>query len=170
MLDCVWSPLVYRGKFIKVNGQQSNFQDWLWLHSLPLRRSFISNYWVQDFCSLWFPWNGLYDYLLYGQTVIRVRINLVQHTQPSNIASITQRQEKLGSEQAWPLNTHGAQEAGGDIQQLPLTQENKTRWLEEYMQNSNGVTLRCSQIYVSPTWKYQLSERHGKQYHGKICF
>ena len=33
------------------------------------------------------------------------------------------------------------------------------------MQNSNEVMQRCSQIYISPTSKYQFSERHGKQYH-----
>ena len=29
------------------------------------------------------------------------------------------------------------------------------------MQNSNEVTQRCPQIYVSPTSKYQFTERHG---------
>ena len=33
------------------------------------------------------------------------------------------------------------------------------------MENSNEVTQRCPQIYVSPTSKYQFSERHGNQYH-----
>ena len=44
------------------------------------------------------------------QTVIRVWINLLQHTRPSNITSITQWQESL-------IRTNsGAQEADGDIQ------------------------------------------------------
>ena len=29
------------------------------------------------------------------------------------------------------------------------------------MQNSNEVAQRCPQIYVSPTSKYQFSERYG---------
>ena len=33
------------------------------------------------------------------------------------------------------------------------------------MQNSNSVTQMCPHIYVSPTSKYQFSERHGEQYH-----
>ena len=36
------------------------------------------------------------------------------------------------------------------------------------MQNSNEVTQRCPQIYVSPSSKYQFSERHGKKYHAMI--
>ena len=64
---------------------------------------------------------------------------------------------------AWPPYTPGAQEAEGDIQQLTPTPENNTQGLGEQMQNSNEVTQRCPQIFVSPTSKYQFSERHGKQ-------
>ena len=37
--------------------QEPKFQDRLNLHSLPPLWNFLSNYWVQNFCSLWFPWN-----------------------------------------------------------------------------------------------------------------
>ena len=65
---------------------------------------------------------------------------------------------------AWLPNTPGAREAEGDIQQLmTLTPENNTNGLGEEMHNSNEVT--CPQRHASPTSKYQLSERHEKQYH-----
>ena len=38
------------------------------------------------------------------------------------------------------------------------------------MQNSIEETQRCPQIYVSPTSKYQFSERHGKQYTTHMVF
>ena len=47
-------PSVYRGEFLKVNRQQPNFQEWLWLHSLSPLYNIIPN-----FCTLWFPWNEL---------------------------------------------------------------------------------------------------------------
>ena len=61
------------------------------------------------------------------QAMIRVRINLVQHTQPSNMTLMTQQetdQRILGTEYTWAPNTPGAREAGGDIQQLTHTSEN----------------------------------------------
>ena len=67
-------------------------------------------------------------------------------------------------DKAWPPNTHRAREAESDIQMTP-TLENNTHGLREQMQNSNEVTQRCPQIYISPTSKYQFSERHGKHYH-----
>ena len=33
------------------------------------------------------------------------------------------------------------------------------------MHNSNEVTQRCPQIYISPTSKYQFAETNKKQYH-----
>ena len=60
-------------------------------------------------------------------------------------------------DKAWPPNTPGAEEADGDIQQLTNTQENNTLGFIEQMQTSNGVTLICPQIYVSPTSNYKFS-------------
>ena len=50
---------------------------------------------------------------------------------------------------AWPLNTPGTQEAEGSIQQLTATLENNTQGLGEHMQNSNEITQKCPQMYVS---------------------
>ena len=55
---------------------------------------------------------------------------------------------------AKPLNAPGAQEAEDDIQQLTHALENNTQGLREQMYNSNEVTQRCPQRYVSPTSKY----------------
>ena len=94
-------------------------------------------------------------WMLTEQTVIRVRINLVQHTKLSS-----------DRDKTWPPITPRAQEAEGDIQQLTPTPESDTQRLGEQMQYSgNEVTQRCPQMYVSPTSKYQFSERHVIQYH-----
>ena len=55
--DQLWlvPTYVYEGGFLKVNGQQPNFQDLLCLHPLPPLWNFISNYPDQNVCSLWFP-------------------------------------------------------------------------------------------------------------------
>ena len=37
------------------------------------------------------------------------------------------------------------------------------------MHNCNEITQRCPQIHVSPTSKYQFSERHGKQYESELA-
>ena len=75
------------------------------------------------------------------------------HIHPSNITSMTQRQETLVRKNAWSPNTPGAQEAVGDIQQITPKPENDTQGLGEQMQNSNEVIQRCPQIYVSTTSK-----------------
>ena len=51
---------------------------------------------------------------LVEQTVIRIQINLVQHTKPNHTTSMTQWQETY-RDKAWPPNTPGTQEAEGDI-------------------------------------------------------
>ena len=63
--------------------------------------------------------------------MIRVRINLVQHTQCSNMTSIRKRQESLRRAKPGHLNTPGAQEAEDDIQQQTPTPENNTQGLGE---------------------------------------
>ena len=60
---------ISKGRFVWVNfskltGQQPNFQEWLFLHSLSPLENFNSNYWVLNFCSLWFPARTLSHYLL----------------------------------------------------------------------------------------------------------
>ena len=101
------------------------------------------------------------------QTVIRVRINFVQHIKPINKTLMTQQQETLDQDKVWPPTTPGAGEAESDIQQLTHTMENNIQGLREQMQNSNEVTQRCPQnlIYVLSTSKKKFSERHWKQYH-----
>ena len=97
------------------------------------------------------------------QTVIRVLIKLVQYTWPSNMMSMTQRQEtlirkSLATEYTWRSRSWRWHSAAD------LTPENNTQRLGEQVHNSNGVTQRCSQIYVSPTLKYKFTERHEKLY------
>ena len=79
-------------------------------------------------------------YKLAEQTVNQVQINLVQHTQPSNITSMTQRQETL----MWTYPGHRIHLA---LKQLKVTfscwpheLENNTQGLGVKMQNSNEVT------------------------------
>ena len=74
------------------------------------------------------------------QTMIRVRINLVQHTQCNNMTSTTQRQEILI--RAKPGNrTHlQAREAEDGIQQHTSTPENNTQGLGEQMHSNNEAT------------------------------
>ena len=98
------------------------------------------------------------------QTMIWFRINLLQHTQPSNITTMTQRQvtlirAHLATEYTWSSRSWRWHFAADP------TLENNAQGLGEQMQNSNEVTQWCPQIYVSQTSKYQFPERHGKQYH-----
>ena len=79
------------------------------------------------------------------QTVIRVRINLAQQTQPSHTTSMAQRQE-TDRGIAWIPNTPGNLKAECDIQQLTPTPENNTQGLEEQMHYSYVVSQRCPQI------------------------
>ena len=66
------------------------------------------------------------------QTVIRVGINLVQHTKHSHVDDTTTR--NCDRDKAWPPNIPGAHEAEGDILQLTPTQEHNTHWLGEQTQ------------------------------------
>ena len=97
--------------------------------------------------------------------MIQVLINLVQHTQSSNMTLMTQLMTRnFDQGKDWPPNKPGAQEAAGDIQQLTPTPENNTQRLGEQMHNSNKVTQRCPQRHASPTSsKYQFSEINKKQ-------
>ena len=83
------------------------------------------------------------------QTVIRVRINLVQHTKPSHMTSMKPRQETLIRTKPGH-RIHLALRSWSDIQQLTPTPENNTQGFGEQMESSNEVTQRCPQIYVSP--------------------
>ena len=58
--------------------------------------------------------------------MIRVRINLVEHTR-SLVEHTTTR--KCDQGKAWPPNTPGAREAEDDIQQQTPTPENNTQGL-----------------------------------------
>ena len=102
---------------------------------------------------------------LAAQTVTWVRINLIQHTKPCNMTSITQRQETLI--RAKP--EHRMQLA---LQKLkltfsgwpPCTPENNTHGLWEEIHNyQRSDTDVYNLIYASPTIKYKFSERHTKQ-------
>ena len=97
------------------------------------------------------------------QTVIRIRINLVQHTKPSHTTSVTRQETLIGTKIGHRIHLALKKLKLGSIV-LP-TSENNTQVLGERIQNGNEVTQRCPQIYVSPTSKYKFSERHGKQYH-----
>ena len=81
---------------------------------------------------------------------------LLYKAQPHDVDDTTTR--NTDRDKAWPPTTPGVQEAEGDIQQLTATTENNTHRLGEQMQNSNEVTQRWAQIYVSPTSKYKFSE------------
>ena len=105
------------------------------------------------------------------QTMIRVRINFVQHTQRSKMTSMTQRQKTLmKAEPACPPNASGAREAEDGIQQQPPTSENNSQGLGGQMQKQHEATQRCSQRHASPTSKYQFFERHERQYHEMVAF
>ena len=80
--------------------------------------------------------------------------------QQHNIDDTPTRKPDQGK--AWPPNTHGAQEAEPVRSPTP---ENGTEGLEEQMHSSNETTQRCPQRHASPTSKYQLFVRHGRQYH-----
>ena len=75
-----------------------------------------------------------------AEQVIQVRINLVQHTQPSNTTSMTQRQENSDRGKTWPSTTPGARQAEGDIQLLTPTSESNTQGLREQLHNRYEVT------------------------------
>ena len=65
--------------------------------------------------------------------MIRVRINLVQQTQCSNMTLMTQQQESLIWVKAWPPNAPGARVTEDNIQQQTPTPENNTQGLGEQM-------------------------------------
>ena len=83
------------------------------------------------------------------ETMIRVRINLEQHTQCSNMTSMTQQKtmdrakpgtEHTRSSRSW--RWHSAADP---------TPENNTQGLKEQMHSSNETTQRCPQRHDSPT-------------------
>ena len=101
------------------------------------------------------------------QTTIRVRINLVQHTQCSNMTSMTQQQETL-------IRAKPGHRIRMSLEKLKMTfssrPTHRRRILKdrEQMHSSNeAVTQRCPQGQASPTSKYQFFERHEKQYHAR---
>ena len=98
------------------------------------------------------------------QTMIRVRINPVQHTQYSNVTSNTMT-SNFDQGKAWLPDTPGARKVKDDIEQLTPTPENNTQGLGEKMHHFNEATHRCPQRHASPTSKYKFSERQEKQYH-----
>ena len=77
---------------------------------------------------------------LIEQTMIRVRIKLVLHTQCSTMTSITQRQEGLISPKPGHRIHYGAREVEDDIQEQTPTPERNTQRLEEQMHSSNEAT------------------------------
>ena len=85
------------------------------------------------------------------QTMIQVRINLVQFRQCSNMTSMTTTR-KSDQSKVWPLNTPGSTH----IEEHTPTPENNTQGLGEQMHSSNKVTQRCPQTLASPTSKYQF--------------
>ena len=54
------------------------------------------------------------------------------------------------------------------LEKLKISKENKGLGLGEEMQSSNEATQRYLQRQASPTSKYQLFERHGRQYHHMV--
>ena len=78
-LDCDWS--VHKFIFLQVNGQQPNFQEWLWLHSLSPLQNIISNCWVKIFAHYDFlEINSLYNYLLYCGTSVQLLISNIRNS------------------------------------------------------------------------------------------
>ena len=71
--------------------------------------------------------------VLAEQTIIRVRINLVQHTQPNNMRSNVTITRNSDQDNAWPPNTLGAGETEDDIQQQTPIMENNFPGLGEQM-------------------------------------
>ena len=75
--------------------------------------------------------------------MIRVRINLVQHSQCITMKLMTPGQETLKRAKTWPPNTAGARGAEDDMQQQTPTPENNTQGLGEQMHSSNEATQLC---------------------------
>ena len=63
---------------------------------------------------------------------------------------MTQRQETLIGTKPGHRVQLALKKCEGDIQQLTPTPDNNTQGFGEQMQNSNEVTQRCPQIYVTP--------------------
>ena len=102
------------------------------------------------------------------RTEIRVRINLVQHIEPSLTTSMTQRHETLiGTKPGHRIHL-ALTKLKVTFSSWPPTPENNTQGLGEQMQNSNEVIQRCLQIYVSSTSKYQFSEGHRRTRRGSL--
>ena len=70
--------------------------------------------------------------------------------------------KKSDQGEAWHPNTPFDRETEGDTEQLIPTPQNNTQGLRQ-QKDKNKVTR--PKIYVSPISKYQVSERHAKQYH-----
>ena len=94
------------------------------------------------------------------QTMIRVRIILVKHTQCSNMTSITQRQETLIK--AKPC--HRIHLAPDKLKMTfssspPHRRTTLKHWENKYIVYINEATQRCPQRHASPTSTYQFFER-----------
>ena len=101
------------------------------------------------------------------QTMIEVRINLVQHTQCSNITSMTQRKESLIRAKPGHRIHLALEKLKMTFSSRLPTPENNAKGLGEQMHGSNETTQRCPQRNAAPTSKYQFIERHGRQYHAR---
>ena len=97
------------------------------------------------------------------QTMIRVRINLLQHTKYSNMTLMTHRPEIL-------IRAPSARVPEDDIQQQTPTPDNNTQGLREQMHSSNEATQRCLQRHASPSSKFQFFERHERQHTAYMIF
>ena len=87
-LDYNWSV----HKFTEVNFSKLTDNNQIfrndWLHSLSPVKNVISNYQVQNFCSLWYPWNELYNYLLYANPGPRRPVSAVCKILCSNVRGL----------------------------------------------------------------------------------
>ena len=99
------------------------------------------------------------------QTMIRVRINLVQHSQYSNMTSMTQGQETL-------IRAKFGHRTQLALEKLKMTFSSRTQHWRSILQDWENKCIdiatkqhRCPQRHASPTLKYQFFGRHGRQYH-----
>ena len=101
------------------------------------------------------------------QTMIQVRIKLVQHTHSSNMSSMTQKQEPL-IRRAWPPNAPGDSSAEDDSPHLIRTLTKNTRRLWEQLKNRNELTQKCTERHALPTPREQFFHRYDTKYHSHV--
>ena len=93
------------------------------------------------------------------QTISRVRINLVQHTQFSNMKSMTQRQESLIMTKPGHRIYLALEKMKMKFRRRPPHRRTILKDCQNKCTGSNEATQNCTQRQTSPTATYQFFER-----------